>query len=139
MTCVFGIDVDTIIWLFVCADVGPRGCEVELLRASARQELGRPPWGGPRVGERRRREDVEVRPAEDERAVRRHRFDDPGVGPSHAPPADAGADFEDISPAWRWCYRVCLRACGRVSRMRASWSSVWEFRHRGGPWCDEQQ
>jgi hypothetical protein len=96
MTCVFGIDVDTIIWLFVCADVAPRGREVELLRASARQEPGRPPRGGPRVGERRRHEDAGARPAEDERAVRRCQFDDPGVGPSHAPPADAGADFEDI-------------------------------------------
>jgi hypothetical protein len=46
MTCVFCIDVDTIVWVFVCADVGPRGCEVELMRVPTRQELGRPPWGG---------------------------------------------------------------------------------------------
>jgi hypothetical protein len=38
MTYVFCIDVDIIIWLFVCADVGPRRCEVELMRVSARQE-----------------------------------------------------------------------------------------------------
>jgi hypothetical protein len=37
-----------------------------------------------------------VRPAKPERAARRHRFDDPGVGPSHAPPAATGVDFEDI-------------------------------------------
>jgi hypothetical protein len=52
--------------------------------------------GGPWVGERRRHEDAEARLAEPERAVRRHQFDDPGVGPSHAPPVDAGVDFEDI-------------------------------------------
>jgi hypothetical protein len=96
MTCVLCIDVDTIIWLFVCADVGPRGHEVELMRASARQEPVRPPRGEPRAGERRRHEDVEARPAGDERAARRRRFDDPGAGPSHAPPAEAGGDFEDI-------------------------------------------
>jgi hypothetical protein len=41
MTCVFGIDADTIYCLFVCADVAPRRHEVELLRAPACQELGR--------------------------------------------------------------------------------------------------
>jgi hypothetical protein len=96
MTYVYDIDVDTICCLFVCADVAPRGREVELRRASARQEPERPPRGGPRVGERRRHEDAKARPADPERAARRHRFDDPGVGPSHAPPADAGVDFEDI-------------------------------------------
>jgi hypothetical protein len=96
MTCVFGIDVDTIFWLFVCADVGPRECEVELLRVSARKEPGRPPQGGPQAGERRRREGTEVRPTEDERSARRRRFDDPSTGPLHAPPADARVDFEDI-------------------------------------------
>jgi hypothetical protein len=28
--------------------------------------------------------------------ARRRHFDDPGVGPSHAPPVEAGGDFEDI-------------------------------------------
>jgi hypothetical protein len=56
--------------------------------------------------------------------VRRHRFDEPGAGPSHAPPAVAGVDFDDIRRHLRRCCRMCLRACGRVSRMRASWSSV---------------
>jgi hypothetical protein len=37
-----------------------------------------------------------LRPVEDERAVRRHQFDDPGVGPLHAPSVDAGAYFKDI-------------------------------------------
>jgi hypothetical protein len=54
MKYVFCIDVDTVVWLFVCADVGPRGHEVELMRVSARQKLGRPPQGGPRAGERHR-------------------------------------------------------------------------------------
>ena len=43
MTCVFCIDFDTIVWLFVCADVGPCGREVEMVRALARQEPVRPP------------------------------------------------------------------------------------------------
>ena len=67
MTCVFGIDVDTICCLFVCADVAPRRCEVELLRALAHMESGRLL----RVGERHRCEDTEARPAEPERVVRR--------------------------------------------------------------------
>jgi hypothetical protein len=50
MTCLFGIDVDTICCLFVCADVAPHGCEVELLRAPTCQEPGRLPWGGTWVG-----------------------------------------------------------------------------------------
>jgi hypothetical protein len=40
MTCVYGIDVDTIVWLFVCADVAPRGREVELLRARLARSRG---------------------------------------------------------------------------------------------------
>jgi hypothetical protein len=100
MPYVYDIDVDTIWCLFACADVAPRGCEVELQRASARQEPERLSWG-----ERRRREDAAVRPAEPERAVRRHRFDDPGVGPSHALPVVAGADFEDI----RRCLEMVLQ------------------------------
>jgi hypothetical protein len=90
------MDVDFILGLFVCAYVGPRGCDVELVRASARPGPVRPPRGELRVGERRRREDVEARPTGDERAARRCHFDDPGVGPSHAPPAEAGGEFEDI-------------------------------------------
>jgi hypothetical protein len=86
MTYVYDIDVDTIWCLFACVDVAPRGCEVELQRA-----LGRPPRG-----DRCQCEDAMVRPTELERAARRRRFDDPSVGPSHAPVAATGADFEDI-------------------------------------------
>jgi hypothetical protein len=96
MTYVYDIDADTICCLFVCVDVAPRRREVELLRASARQEPERPPRGGIRVGERRQHEDTEVRLDDPERVVRRHRLDDPSDGPSHAPPTDAGTDFEDI-------------------------------------------
>jgi hypothetical protein len=56
----------------------------------------RPPRVNPWAGERRWCEDVEVRPAGDERATRRCHFDDPGVGPLHAPPTEAMGDFEDI-------------------------------------------
>jgi hypothetical protein len=47
-------------------------------------------------GERWWWEDATGRPAEPERAARRHRFDDPGAGPSHAPLATAEVDFDDI-------------------------------------------
>jgi hypothetical protein len=36
MTYVYDIDVDTIHFLFVCVDVAPRRCEVELQRALSR-------------------------------------------------------------------------------------------------------
>jgi hypothetical protein len=96
MTYVYDIDVDTTIWLFVCANVAPRGHEVELLRAPTHQEPEKLPWGGPQAGERHRCEDSEVRPVESERAVRRCWFDDLGVGPPHAPLTDVREDFEDI-------------------------------------------
>jgi hypothetical protein len=90
------MDANAILCLFVCVDVGPHGCEVELVRVSTRQGLVGPPRGEPRAGERRRWEDVEARPAGDERVARRHRFDDLGVGPSHAPPSEVRGEFEDI-------------------------------------------
>jgi hypothetical protein len=37
-----------------------------------------------------------VRSANDERVGRRHQFDDPSIGPSHAPPVGAGGEFEDF-------------------------------------------
>jgi hypothetical protein len=122
------MDVDAIFCLFVCADVGPRGREVELMRASARQEPVRPPWGEPRAGERRRREDVEVRPA-----VMRERLGDIVLmtlvlGHRMLLRRRPGEILRIFAAAWRRCYRECLRACGHASRMRASWSSVWEFR-----------
>jgi hypothetical protein len=70
--------------LFVaCADVAPRGREVEM------------PERLPH-GERRQWDDAAGRPAEPERVARRHRFDDPSAGPSHAPPVATEVDFDDI-------------------------------------------
>jgi hypothetical protein len=74
-----------------CADVAPHGREVELYRASMQRQPERL-----LRGERPGRDEAVGRPAEPERAVRRRRFDDPGVGPSHAPPTAAGVDFDDI-------------------------------------------
>jgi hypothetical protein len=71
-----------------CADVAPRGREVDVFQAPAQQE--RPPHG-----ERRSRDEVAGGPAEAERPAQRRHWDDPGAGPSHAPPAAAGAD-EDV-------------------------------------------
>jgi hypothetical protein len=86
MSYVYDRYVDTICCLFAYVDVAPHRCEVELQRVSKRL---------PR-GERRRHEDVIVQPAKPERETRRHRFDDPGVGPSHAPLTAARVDYEDI-------------------------------------------
>jgi hypothetical protein len=87
------IDTDTICYLLfgACADVAPRGREVELQRAPVQREPERLP-----CGERHRRDEAAGRPAKPERAERRRRFDNPGVGPSHAPPTAAGVDFDDI-------------------------------------------
>jgi hypothetical protein len=76
--------------------VGPHECKVELVRASTRQGPVRPLRGNSRAGERQRWEDAGARPVDDERVARRHPFDDPGVGPSHAPLAEVGGEFEDI-------------------------------------------
>jgi hypothetical protein len=58
--------------------------------------VGRPLRGGSLEGERRWCEETKARLDDDERETRRCRFDDPGARPSHAPPMDAGGDFEDI-------------------------------------------
>jgi hypothetical protein len=58
---------------------------------SVQREPERPPRG-----ERQRWDEVTGQPVEPERAARRRRFDDPGAGPSHAPPAAAGVDLDDI-------------------------------------------
>jgi hypothetical protein len=71
--------------------VAPRGCEVEMQRAPTCREPKRLPHG-----ERSQREDVTGQPTEPKRAERRHQFDDPGAGPSHAPLAAARVDFDDI-------------------------------------------
>jgi hypothetical protein len=93
------IDADTIVCLLfgACADVAPHGREVEWPRAPVQRNLERLPHG-----ERRRRDEATGRPAEPERAARRHRFDDPGAGPSHAPPTVAGVDFDDIPSVEVW-------------------------------------
>jgi hypothetical protein len=91
MTYVYDINVDTICCLFLCVDVAPRGCKVELQRASACQETERLPQG-----ERHRNEDAVVGPTNPERETRRNWFDDPGVGPSQSPLAAVEVDFEDI-------------------------------------------
>jgi hypothetical protein len=67
--------------------------------AGVRWSLYRPPVqqeGRPPRGERRGRDEAAEGPAEPERPARRHRFDDPGAGPSHAPPAAAGGELDDI-------------------------------------------
>ena len=87
------IDTVTIVcWLFcACADLAPREREVEFQRVSTQRELERLPRGG-----RRWWDEAAGAPVEPERLARRHRFDDPGAGPSHAPPTAAGVDFDDI-------------------------------------------
>jgi hypothetical protein len=40
MACILCIDVDTIVWLFVCADVRPHRREVDLMRVLAQQDPG---------------------------------------------------------------------------------------------------
>jgi hypothetical protein len=120
----------------VCADVGPHGREVELVRAPARQGPVRPLRGELQAGEQRWRDDVGARPIDDERAARRRRFDDPGAGPSHAPPTEAGGEFKDVRHHLEAYYRECLRACGHVSWTRESWNSVWVFWWHGGLWFE---
>jgi hypothetical protein len=83
----------------VCADLAPRGREVELYRPPVQPE-GRPPRG-----ERRGRDEAAGRPADAARPARRHRFDDPGAGPSHAPPAAAGGDDDDIRRHFETVFR----------------------------------
>jgi hypothetical protein len=84
------MDVDAIV-VFVCVDVGTQGLEVELVRVSAR-------WGLVRSshGEKCRSHEAGARPTDDMRVGRRHRFDDPGAGPSHAPLVEADEVLEDF-------------------------------------------
>jgi hypothetical protein len=77
---------------FYFEDVGLRGREVEVVAELARQGLVRPP----QVGERRWRDEASVRPMDDVRDERRHIFDDPGAGPSHAPLVEVGKVLEDF-------------------------------------------
>jgi hypothetical protein len=70
-----------------CANLAPRGREVEVFRAPAQQEQE----GLPRA-RRWPRDEAAEGPAGPKRPAHRRRFDDPGAGPSHAPPAAAGDD-----------------------------------------------
>jgi hypothetical protein len=79
--------------------VAPRGREVEVFQAPAQQE-------GPPRGGRRPRDEAAGGPAEAERPAQRPRGDDPGAGPSHAPPAAAGVD-KDIVHRFRLSRRFC--------------------------------
>jgi hypothetical protein len=54
-------------------------------------------------------------------------YDDPGAGPSHAAPTEVDGELRSFVTDWGWYYREYLRACGLISRMRESWSSVWAF------------
>jgi hypothetical protein len=61
-----------------------------VFQALVSREHERPPRG-----ERRPRDAAAGGPAGPERSVQRHRWDDPGAGPSHAPPVAAEED-EDL-------------------------------------------
>jgi len=37
-----------------------------------------------------------VRLGDDDRVARRHHYDDPSAGPSHAPLAEVGGEFDDF-------------------------------------------
>jgi hypothetical protein len=80
-----------------CADVAPRGREVDVFQVPVQQE--RPPRGG-----RRPRDEAAGGPAGLERPAQRRRWDDPGAGPSQAPPAAAGAD-EDLVRRFETVFR----------------------------------
>ena len=82
-----------------CADLAPRGRKVELYRPSMQLE-GRPPRG-----ERRRWDEAAGRPVDPARSLRRHRSDDPGAGPSHAPPVAAGGELHDILCRFEMVFR----------------------------------
>jgi hypothetical protein len=82
-----------------CADVAPRGREVDVFQAPVQREQERPPRGG-----RRPRDEAAGGPAGLERPAQRRRWDDPGAGPSQAPPAAAGAD-EDLVRRFETIFR----------------------------------
>jgi hypothetical protein len=82
-----------------CADVAPRGREVEVFRAPAQPEQERLPRAG-----RQPRDEAAEGPAGPERPAQRHRFDDPGAGPSHAPPTAVGDD-EDLVRRFETVFR----------------------------------
>jgi hypothetical protein len=83
-----------------CADLAPRGREVEVFRAPAQREKERPP----RVG-RRPRDEAAGGPAGPERPAQRRHFDDPGAGPSHAPLVAARVDDDDLVRRFETVFR----------------------------------
>jgi hypothetical protein len=82
------MDVDS---LFFCvfSYVRPRGREAELVGELARLGPVRLSW----VGEKHRRDEAGARPTYESRVDRRHTFDDPSVGPFHAPQVEADRDL----------------------------------------------
>jgi hypothetical protein len=48
------------------------------------------------VGERCQRDEAGARPVDEARASQRHRFDDPGVGPLHAPQVEVDGELDDF-------------------------------------------
>jgi hypothetical protein len=50
----------------------------------------------PRAEERWRRDKVGVGPTDEKRSNRRHRYDDPGAGSSHAPLKRIDREFDDF-------------------------------------------
>jgi hypothetical protein len=70
-----------------------------MVRVPVPREQDRPPQGA-----RRLRDAAAGGAAGPERPVQRRRWDDPGAGPSHAPPAAAGVDEEIVC-----CFETVLR------------------------------
>jgi hypothetical protein len=70
-----------------------------VFRAPAQREQERPPCAG-----RWPRDEAAEGPAGPKRPAQRHRFDDPGAGPSHAPPAAAGDD-DDLVHRFEMVFR----------------------------------
>jgi hypothetical protein len=76
--------------------VGLQGQEVELVRVSTHQGLVIPLQGEPWVGERCQTDESSVRLANDARAGRGHKFDNPDGRPSNAPQGEASRVIGDF-------------------------------------------
>jgi hypothetical protein len=82
-------------------------------------------------GERQRSSGADSTGATEMRVGKRCRRDDVGVGPSREPQGDVEAMLEDLCDGSSGSFKVFLRAYGPTSRMRRSWTSVWEYRQSG--------
>jgi hypothetical protein len=82
-----------------CVDVAPRGREVDVFQAPVQREQERSPRGVWHM-----RDEAAGGPTGLERPVQRRCWDDPGAGPSQAPPAAAGAD-EDLVRRFETVFR----------------------------------